>query len=114
VTAAAGKAMTAAAPFVRAAAPVVRAATSLPVTLATVTDDLGPKVPEEGPYSGSELDMTGRPWTPETLNSYNNGIKLYKSWQPWTPELKGMFQQEVNKLIAKGITGENLRKYLRL
>jgi hypothetical protein len=114
VAAAAGKAMTAAAPFVRAAAPVVRAATSLPVQLATATDDLGPKVPEEGPYSGSELDMTGRPWTPETLNSYNNGIKLYKSWQPWTPELKGMFQQEVNKLIAKGITGENLRKYLRL
>ena len=114
VAAAAGKAMTAAAPFVRAAAPVVRAATSLPVTLATATDDLGPKVPEEGPYSGSELDMTGRPWTPETLNSYNNGIKLYKSWQPWTPALKGMFQQKVNELIAKGITGEDLRKYLRL
>jgi hypothetical protein len=114
VTAAAGKAMSAAAPFVRAAAPFVRAATSLPVALATQTDDLGPKVPDEGPYSGSELDMTGQPWTPQTLNSYNNGIKLYKKWEPWTPEHKGMFQREVNKLIAKGITGEDLRKYLRL
>ena len=114
VAAAAGKAVSAAAPFVRAAAPVVRAATSLPVALATQTDDLGPKVPDEGPYSGSELDMTGRPWTPQTLNSYNNGIKIYKSWLPWTPEHKGMFQSEVNKLIAKGITGEDLRKYLKL
>ena len=114
VAAAAGKVMSAAAPFVRAAAPVVRAATSLPVALATQTDDLGPKVPDEGPYSGSELDMTGRPWTPQTLNSYNNGIKLYREWEPWTPENKGMFQREVDKLIAKGITGEDLRKYLKL
>jgi len=114
VTAAAGKAMSAAAPFVRAAAPFVRAAASLPVALATQTSDLGPKVPDEGPYSGSELDMTGQPWTPQTLNSYNNGIKLYKKWEPWTPENKGMFQREVDKLIAKGITGEDLRKYLKL
>jgi len=114
VAAAAAPVVRAAAPFVRAAAPVVRAATSLPVALATQTDDLGPKVPDEGPYSGSELDMTGQPWTPQTLNSYNTGIKIYKSWEPWTPEHKGMFQREVNKLIAKGITGENLRKHLKL
>ena len=93
---------------------LLRAATSLPVALATYSGDLGPKVPDEGPYSGSELDMTGQPWTPQTLNSYNNGIKLYKKWEPWTPENKGMFQREVDKLIAKGITGEDLRKYLKL
>jgi hypothetical protein len=114
VAAAAGKAMSAAAPFVRAAAPVVRAAASLPVALATQTDDLGPVVPDEGPYAGSDLDMTGRPWTPQTINSYNKGIKFYKEWEPWTPENKGMFQREVDKLIAKGITGEDLRKYLKL
>ena len=114
VTAAAGKAMSAAAPFVRAAAPFVRAAASLPVALATQTDDLGPVVPDEGPYAGSDLDMTGRPWTPQTINSYNKGIKFYKEWEPWTPKNKGMFQREVDKLIAKGITGEDLRKYLKL
>lgn len=114
VAAAAGKAMSAAAPFVRAAAPVVRAATSLPVALATQTDDLGPVVPDEGPYAGSDLDMTGRPWTPQTINSYNKGIKFYKEWEPWTPKNKGMFQREVDKLIANGITGEDLRKYLKL
>ena len=41
-------------------------------TLATWTTDLGPKVPSAGPQRGNEINTdTGRPWTPDELERYN-------------------------------------------
>ena len=47
-------------------------ATAAGPTLATWTTDLGPKVPSAGPQRGNEINTdTGRPWTPEQLEKYN-------------------------------------------